>query len=454
MRTPVNSISEVLRIHGGRQLHGEVEASGAKNSVLAIMAATLLNRGVNTIGNVPDLTDVDTMSHLLRILGAKVRFNKGTLTIDTTTCDFHQVPLQLVRAMRASIYVLGPLLATVKQAVVPLPGGCAWGPRPVNFHLEGMRALGAHVTLEDGAIQAWTEGLRGTEIGFDVSSVGATANLLMASSLARGTTRIHNAALEPEIADLAECLVGMGAEIEGIGTSTLSIHGVRSLRPVEHEVIADRIEAGTLLLAGAITRGDVTVLRCRPDHLTALCRTLEQTDAKVEIGVDRIRVSAREPLRPCAVAAEPYPAFPTDMQAQMTAYLASIPGTSRVEDHIYPDRFRHIGELRKLGAEIEEDSNGVLIRGGRPLTGSVVEATDLRASAALILAGLAAGGITEISGLEHLDRGYERMFEKLSQLGASMARMPKLPSEAADPEGEESKSIPTAQSGGLAIAAI
>lgn len=441
MKSSVGSVSEVLRIHGGRALYGEVEVSGAKNSVLAIMAATLLNRGVNTIHNVPDLTDVATMSHLLRILGAKVRFQKGTLTIDTTTCDYHEVPVQLVRAMRASIYVLGPLVATMGKAVVPLPGGCAWGPRPVNFHLEGMRALGAQVTVNESAIEAWTSRLQGAEIGFEVSSVGATANLLMASTLARGVTRIHNAAQEPEITDLAECLSAMGASIEGVGTSTLVVHGVRRLRPVEHEVIPDRIEAGTLLLAGAITRGNVTVSRCRTDHLEALCQVLSSVGVHVEVGQDKIRLSAKDPLRPCEVVATPHPGFPTDMQAQMTAFLCSVPGVSRVEDHIYPDRFRHIDELRKLGAELERDAHGVLIRGGKPLVGAPVQATDLRASAALILAGLSARGITEVSGLEHLDRGYERIFEKLSNLGASLARVPRLPGAAVEPSGQADLSV-------------
>jgi len=429
MKPPISSITEVLQINGGRQLHGDVEISGAKNSVLGIMAATLLTRGVNTLHNVPDLTDVETMSHLLRILGAKVRFEKNTLTVDTSTCDYHAVPEQLVSAMRASIYVLGPLLATMRKAYVPLPGGCAWGPRPVNFHLEGMRALGANVTVHENAIEAWTDGLRGGEIGFEVPSVGATVNILMAASLARGPTRIHNAALEPEITDLAECLVAMGANIEGIGTSTLTIRGVASLQPVEHEVIPDRIEAGTLLLAGAITRGNIRILRCRPDHLKSLCDVLEEIGVELEIGERDIRLVAQEPLRPCSIVAEPYPAFPTDMQAQMTAFLCSIPGSSRVEDHIYPDRFRHLEELKKLGADVAQDDRGVLIRGGRPFSGGPVEATDLRASAALILAGLAADGITEVSGLQHLDRGYEKIFEKLSQLGASLVRLPKLAGE-------------------------
>jgi UDP-N-acetylglucosamine 1-carboxyvinyltransferase len=430
MKASVGSVSEVLQIHGGRALNGEVEVSGAKNSVLAIMAATLLNRGVNVIHNVPDLTDVATMSHLLRILGAKVRFDKGTLTVDTTTCDYHEVPVQLVQAMRASIYVLGPLLATLGKAVVPLPGGCAWGPRPVNFHLEGMRALGAQVTVHERAIEASTHRLQGAELGFEVSSVGATVNLLMAATLARGETRLQNAAVEPEITDLAECLQGMGAQIEGIGTKTLIIRGVKRLRPVEHEVIPDRIEAGTLMIAGAITGGSVTISRCRPEHLEALSRTLAATGVRIETQQDRIRVEASQPLRPCEVVAEPYPAFATDMQAQMTAFLCKVPGVSRVEDHIYPDRFRHIAELVKLGADIEQDSHGVLIRGGKPLVGAPVQATDLRASAALILAGLAARGITEVSGLEHLDRGYERIFEKLSNLGASIMRLPRLVNEA------------------------
>jgi len=433
MKPTNSSVSEVVQIHGGRPLSGDVEVSGAKNSVLGIMAATLLTRGVNTIHNVPALTDVETMSHLLRILGAKVRFDKNTLTVDTSTCDYHEVPVQLVQAMRASIYVLGPLLATLGKAYVPLPGGCAWGPRPVNFHLEGMRALGAQVTVNEGAIEAWTNRLQGSEIGFEVPSVGATVNLMMASSLARGVTRIHNAALEPEIGDLADCLVGMGAEIEGIGTSTLTVKGVRKLRPVEHDVIPDRIEAGTLLIAGAITRGSITVSRCRPDHLGALCDVLKDLGVSLEVGDDRIRLSAKDPLRPAQVVAQPYPGFPTDMQAQLTALLATIPGTSRVEDHIYSDRFRHIAELRKLGADIEQDTQGVLIRGGRRLKGAPVQATDLRASAALILAGLASEGITEVSGLEHLDRGYERLFDKLAHLGSTLARMPRLSSESSKP---------------------
>jgi UDP-N-acetylglucosamine 1-carboxyvinyltransferase len=285
--------------------------------------------------------------------------------------------------------------------------------------------------------------LQGTEIGFEVSSVGATVNLMMAASLARGVTRIHNAALEPEICDLADCLSKMGAEIEGAGTSTLTLRGVRQLEPVEHEVIADRIEAGTLLLAGAITRGSITVSRCRPDHLTALCEVLREMGVDLRIDTDRIHLSAKDPLRPCQVIAEPYPAFPTDMQAQMTAFLSSVPGVSRVEDHIYPDRFRHIAELRKLGASIEQDDRGVLIRGGQPLSGARVQATDLRASAALILAALASEGITEVSGLEHLDRGYERIFDKLSQLGASAARMPRLSIDAREQDVEPEEGAET-----------
>jgi UDP-N-acetylglucosamine 1-carboxyvinyltransferase len=432
MRGSPSPVDEVVRIHGGRQLHGDVAVSGAKNSVLGILAATLLTRGANTIHNVPELTDVETMSHLLRILGAKVRSQKGSLTVDTSTCDYHQVPRQLVRAMRASIYVLGPLLATVRKAVVPLPGGCAWGPRPVNFHLEGMRALGAQMTLHDGAIHAWCEGLNGSEIGFEVPSVGATVNLMMAASLARGITRIHNAALEPEVGDLATCLNSMGADIDGIGTSSLTIRGVGRLCPVQHEVIPDRIEAGTLLLAGAITRGSITVSRCRPDHLSALCRVLTEIGVDLEVEADRIRLCARGALRPFSIVAQPYPGFPTDMQAQVTAFLTTVSGTSRVEDHIYPDRFRHVQEMRRLGADVELDARGVLIRGGKPLAGASVQATDLRASAALILAGLAANGITEVSGLEHLDRGYERIFDKLSQLGAALARVPRLAGEDAE----------------------
>jgi UDP-N-acetylglucosamine 1-carboxyvinyltransferase len=454
MSPSVKPVDDVVRVQGRARLRGEVEVSGAKNSVLGIMAATLLTRGVNTIYNVPELTDVETMSHLLRILGAKVRFQKGTLSIDTSTCDYHEVPVQLVQAMRASIYVLGPLLATVKHAVVPLPGGCAWGPRPVNFHLEGMRALGAQVTVDEGAIRAWTDGLAGTELGFDVSSVGATVNLMMASSLARGVTRIHNAALEPEIGDLAACLNAMGAGIEGIGTSTLTIHGVRCLQPVEHEVIPDRIEAGTLLLAGAITRGTITVSRCQPGHLGALCRELISLGVGLEIGSDSIRLTAGGPLRPCSIVAEAYPGFPTDMQAQMTALLATIEGTSRVEDHVYPDRFRHIEELCKLGAVIDSDPLGVIIRGGRPLTGARVEATDLRASATLILAALAADGITEVSGLEHLDRGYERLFEKLSHLGARLARMPRLTAETGHHAAERGRAFGTIRSSSMSAAAI
>ncbi len=423
----MDATSEVLLVEGGTRLEGSVRVSGSKNSVLPIMAATLLTRGKNEIRNVPLLRDVHTMAHLLRILGAKVRNEGDRWFIDTSTCDYHEVPYQLVRTMRASIYVLGPLLAKLGEATVPLPGGCAWGPRPVNFHLQGLRSLGASVELMSGEIVARTDGLVGGEIGFSVPSVGATAQLMMAASLARGTTRIQNAALEPEIADLTHCLVAMGARIDGIGSSTLVIDGVRELRPVSYEVIPDRIEAGTLLLAGAVTRGRVTLEGVKPEHLTAVLEVLSDTGTSLSISGNQITVSARGKLRPCTLVAEPYPGFPTDMQAQMTAFLATIPGVSRVEDRIYRDRFRHVAELRRLGAEIDRDEAGVLIRGARGLRGAPVEATDLRASAALVLAALAATGITEISGLTHLDRGYEQISKKLACLGARVTRVVRHP---------------------------
>ncbi len=407
---------------GGNALRGEVEISGAKNAVLPIMAAALLASGVYRIRRVPILRDVRTMSHLLRIIGARVDREGHELRIDTTHCSFYEAPYELVKTMRASIYVLGPLVARFGYARVSLPGGCAWGPRPVDFHIKGIQKLGAEVSLERGYIVARAKRLRGTTITFDIPSVGATGNLMMAATLAEGTTVIENAAREPEIASLAEFLTRMGAQIEGIGTDRLVIHGVEELHPTDYDVIPDRIEAGTFLIAGAITQGEVTVKRVVPEHIRSLLTKL--TDAGVEVGEgeDWVRVRCDRRVKAVDVTTAVYPGFPTDMQAQWMALMSVADGTSVIVDTIFLDRFTHVAELKRLGADIRMDGNSAHVVGVEKLQGAPVMSTDLRASACLILAGLVAEGRTDVSRVYHIDRGYERIEEKLRALGAEIWR--------------------------------
>jgi UDP-N-acetylglucosamine 1-carboxyvinyltransferase len=410
-------------VRGPVRLSGDVQINGAKNAVLPLMAAALLARGRSVIENVPVLRDVRTMIRVLEVLGAEVTFEDGTLTVDTSHADGVEAPYDLVRTMRASIYVLAPVLAAHGNARVSLPGGCAWGPRPIDLHLMAMEKLGARIRLEHGYINAACDRLRGAEIVFPISSVGATAQTVMAAALAEGTTVIQNAAVEPEITDLVEALGECGVGIEGAGTTTLEITGVTSVAPLRHRVIADRIEAGTFAAAAAISGGDVTLRGCRADHLDAVLEVLAACGAGVERTDDVVRVRGPERLAATDVVTREYPGFPTDMQAQIIALLCVADGVSTVKDTIYPDRFTHIPELRRFGADIRLDGNLAVIRGVEALGGAPVMATDIRASSGLILAAMVARGESEILRVYHIDRGYQRIEEKLRALGADIQRV-------------------------------
>jgi UDP-N-acetylglucosamine 1-carboxyvinyltransferase len=412
-------------VQGGRRLEGRVACGGSKNATLPVLAAVLLAEGRYRLTNVPDLMDVATMAKMLGRFGVKhERTEPHTLEVDTRGQRNAEAPYELVKTMRASIYVLGPLLARYGEARVSLPGGCAWGPRPVDLHIKGMEALGATIEIDHGYIVASApQGLRGGTISFDISSVGATGNILMAAATASGRTVIENAACEPEIEALAKFLVAMGAEIEGIGTARLVVNGVPALHPADAPMIPDRIEAGTLLAAAAITGGDVEVAGVDPAHLGAVLTKFEAAGASLEIADTAVRL--RAPARPTAlkVTTQPFPGFPTDMQAQFMALLSVAGGASTIVDTIYHDRFTHVAELQRLGADIRVEGNTAFIHGVESLSGAPVMATDLRASAALILAGLVAGGETRVSRVYHLDRGYQRLEEKLAALGAVIRRV-------------------------------
>ncbi len=410
-------------IHGGPKLNGQATISGAKNALLALMPATILAPGKFTLDNTPDLRDVKTMSQLLEIMGLGVSLTGKRLRIDSSTINKFEAPYEQVKKMRASIYVLGPLLARYGEARVSLPGGCAWGPRPVNFHIEGMKKLGAEINIEHGYIIAKANKLKGARISFDTPSVGATGNLLMAAVLAKGETFIENAAMEPEINQLAQFLKKMGAKINGIGTKRLSIEGVDELKPVNAATIPDRIEAGTFLVAGAITGGTVTLKNCIPDHMNAVLSKLEQAGCTINIEHSSITLKAPSTLEPVDVTTDVYPGFPTDMQAQWIALMCKAKGTSVITDSIFVDRFKHVPELNRLGAHVETEDNIAVVRGNGKLKGAKVMSTDLRASASLILAGLIADGTTEVLRVYHIDRGYESIEKKLQQLGAQIERV-------------------------------
>lgn len=409
-------------IEGGRPLSGTVPIGGAKNAVLPLMTAALLAPGRHVFHNVPLLRDVDTMARVLEVLGARCQRTDHSLLVDTTDVSSVEAPYDLVRTMRASVYVLGPLLARYGHARVSLPGGCAWGPRPVDLHIRGMEMLGAEVTLEHGYIVANAERLRGASIHHAVTSVGATGNIMMAAALAEGVTVIDNAACEPEITALGEYLVQMGARIRGLGTTRVEIEGVRDLTPGEVSVIPDRIEAGTFLVAGAITGSTIRLRHVNTDHLTAVIRVLEAMGSRIVGDNHDLVVSGPERSDAGTVETEPFPGFPTDMQAQVMALASIARGTSTITETIYHDRFTHVPELNRLGADIRVDGNVATIHGVRHLSGATVMATDLRASAALILAALCAEGETTIRRIYHIDRGYENIEEKLAALGASVRR--------------------------------
>lgn len=411
-------------ITGGKQLRGSTKVSGAKNASLALMPAALLAPGKSVLTNTPELNDVFTMIKLLKHLGVEASFSNSILELNTANITNYNAPYEHVKKMRASVYVLGPLLTRFGYAKVSLPGGCAWGPRPINLHLEGLKKMGAEIELSEGYIVAKAEKLHGAKIHFDVSSVGATGNLLMAAVLAKGTTVISNAAIEPEITNLADYLLKMGAKINGINTSVLTVEGVDSLTATDIETISDRIEAGTILIAGAITKGHVTIERIDPKFLNALLQKMEDSGCKVTLKNHSIEIDATDiSITPTNVSTAPFPGFATDMQAQWTAYMTLANGVSTVTDTIYLDRFMHVPELVRLGADIVVKENIAVIKGVSKLKGAKVMSTDLRASASLVLAGLAAEGKTEVLRVYHLDRGYQRIEEKFRSLGAEIERV-------------------------------
>ena len=412
-----------FRIKGPCRLDGRVAVSGAKNAVLPLMAASMLTGGTCTLENVPDLRDTRTMIQLLAGFGASSSLEGGRLEIDASRITSFEAPYDLVRTMRASIYAFGPLVARFGKARVSMPGGCAWGPRPVDLHLKGLSALGAEITIEHGYINAEAGKLKGAEVTLTIPSVGATVNIIMAAVLAEGRTVIENAAREPEITELARALRSGGARIEGEGTSRITIDGVASIAPYTHRVIPDRIEAGTFAAAAAITGGRIEIANCEPAHLGAVVGKLEECGARITVADGSLIVSGPERLEPANVETGFYPSFPTDMQAQIMAALSIARGTSTIVDRVYPDRFTHVPELCRFGAKIARDGNVAVITGVDRLEGAPVMATDIRASSALILAGLAAEGETTILRVYHIDRGYERIEEKLSSIGAAIRRV-------------------------------
>ncbi|MBA3504680.1 MAG: UDP-N-acetylglucosamine 1-carboxyvinyltransferase [Betaproteobacteria bacterium] len=413
-----------LVIEGGRPLAGRVRASGAKNAALPILCAALLTQEPLTLTNVPRLNDVRTMQTLLAQMGVgSDTRTDGELVLDASSIDWPLAPYELVKTMRASILALGPLLARSGEARVSLPGGCAIGLRPVDQHVKGLRAMGAEIDLEHGYINARARRLRGANIAFDMATVTGTENLLMAATLAEGITVLANAAREPEVVDLARCLAAMGARIAGAGSERIVIEGVDRLHGATHAIMPDRIETGTYLTAAAATGGDVTLTGTQPESLTAVLDKLREAGASIDVAGDAIRLRRSGPLAAIDVATAPHPGFPTDMQAQFMALATHAHGTATITENIFENRMMHVQELRRLGADIEVDGNTALVRGVGRLTGANVMATDLRASACLVIAGLIADGETTIDRIYHLDRGYERIEEKLLALGARIARV-------------------------------
>ncbi len=414
-------------ITGGNRLRGEVRVSGAKNSALPILASTILGGAECVVTNVPRVVDVLTMGKLLGILGASVTHEGNRAVIRADVIHSTEAPYDLVKTMRASVLVLGPLVARWGEAKVSLPGGCAIGSRPVNLHLAGLAKLGADISIEHGYIAAKAKRLKGARIYCDTPTVTGTENLMMAASLAEGTTVLENAAKEPEIGDLADFLTKRGARIVGAGTDVITIEGVRELKGADHEVIPDRIEAGTYLAAAAMTKGDVTVTHCRPGHLEAVLMKLREAGAEIQAEKDRIRLAVSGKLKGTDVKTLPFPGFPTDMQAQMVALMTLAEGTSVITETVFESRFMHVEELWRMGADVRVEGNRVVVAGRQHLTGAPVMASDLRASAGLIVAGLAAEGVTEVQRVYHLDRGYERIEEKLRALGALIERRKTAP---------------------------
>ncbi|NOZ09086.1 MAG: UDP-N-acetylglucosamine 1-carboxyvinyltransferase [FCB group bacterium] len=410
-------------IRGGHPLSGDVHISGAKNAVLPIMAATLITPGHFILRNVPDLRDTRTMRKLLEIIGAKVEFSNGVMKIDTTTCNNPVAPYEVVKTMRASFDVLGPLASRFRYAKVSLPGGCAWGPRPVDLHLKAMKALGTEVTLEEGYIVV-KGAARGADINFEISSVGATKNALMAAVKAKGKTVIQNAACEPEISALIDFLTALGADITGQDSTRLCITGVQELRnELDFTIIPDRIEAGTFLITNLLLGGEIRLHAVNPGHLSIVLNKLQEAGSELEISGNSILAKSGAGIRPVNITTAPYPGFPTDLQAQWMALMSRATGDSIIIDEIYRDRFTHVAELNRLGAKIKLEQNVAIVEGVSQLAGAPVMSTDIRASASLIIAALAATGVTEVSRIYHIDRGYEKIETKLKNIGADIERV-------------------------------
>jgi len=417
---------EKIQIRGGHDLplRGKVRVSGSKNAVLPAIAASLLTDGEIRLTNVPLVRDVYSMLTLMGELGAEALLQENALTLRVRRILREEASYDLVKVMRASILVLGPLVARFGKAVVALPGGCAIGSRPIDLHMAGLQKLGASISLEHGYIKAEAPRLQGTEIHFEKNTVGGTENLLMAAALARGETILRNCAREPEVQGLAELLIKMGAKIDGLGEETIRIKGVDELGGATHNIIPDRIEAGTYMVAGALTKGDIVLTGVRPDHLITTTEKLRHSGAQVDIiGPDEIRVVGSSEIRPQDITTSPFPGFPTDMQAQFMVLMTQASGTSIITETIFDRRFHHVNELLRLGASIEVTGDKAVVRGPTPLSGAEVMATDLRASAGLLLAGLVAGGETIVNDVEHIDRGYESIEAKLRGLGARIERL-------------------------------
>jgi len=412
-------------VKGGNKLNGTVTISGAKNAALPIIVASLLAEGTTVLHNVPNLKDIQTILQVIECLGAQYQFdtNTNTLTIHVNTLKNAEVPYDLVKTMRASIYVMGPLLARCGEADVSLPGGCAIGERPVDIHLSGFEALGTAITIEHGYIKARVKKLNGNRFIMRKVSVGATANIMMAAVLADGQTILENCAMEPDVVDLGDFLITMGAKIEGLGTERIIINGVKKLKPVSYSIIPDRIEAGTFLIAGAITRGNVTVNNVIPEHCKACIETLADMGFVISGNDSSVTIEPSKKLQGSMVRTLPYPGFPTDLQAPIMSLMCTIPGISVIIETIFENRYTHVGELRRMGADIEIEGNTAIIKGGKQLQAAPVLMSDLRAGASLVLAALAARGKTEIRRIYHTDRGYENFEQKLQALGADIVRV-------------------------------
>ena len=415
---------EKLIISGGKRLQGTVKIDGAKNSALSIMAATLLTKDVCILRNVPRLTDVDTMAAVIRKLGIKVEWRgDNTLYIDSDDFNNYEAPYELVKMMRGSILVMGPLLARLKKAKISLPGGCAIGARPVDYHLKGFEALGAQVEVEKGYIEAKVDKLKGDDIYLDFPSLGATENIMMAACLAEGITTIENAAKDPEVVELGHFLNKMGAKVKGLGTDLIEIEGVKELHGIDYAIIPDRIEAGTYMIAAAITGGDVLIEKADPLLLKPLIVKLEEAGVRIELEKNLIKVTGPDRVKAVDIKTLPFPGFPTDMQPQFMALSCVAKGTSVITETVFEKRFVHIGDLIRMGADIKVEGHSAIIKGVKKLSAAPVMASDLRGGAALVLAGLIAEGTTELSRIYHLDRGYVKLEEKLNSLGADIKRV-------------------------------